>query len=94
MICYHKLLWPHLLYNLSPHLIKQRHVQDFYFLQQFHRIVEFDEINNWEGSSVSQVCFAEGTPVFVKLAEIAKLEDETDMFLSDYELEIQMLVDS
>jgi hypothetical protein len=52
-------------------------------LKEFHRIIEFDEVNNWEGSSVSQVCLAEGTPVFVKLSEIAKLEDDEDMATSN-----------
>jgi hypothetical protein len=47
-------------------------------LQEFHRVVEFDEVNNWEGSSVSQVCFAEGTPVFVKLSEIAKVKTKDE----------------
>jgi hypothetical protein len=42
-------------------------------LQEFHRNVENGEANHWQGASVSEVCFAEGTAVFVKLEEIAKV---------------------
>jgi hypothetical protein len=45
-------------------------------LQQFHRLVEFGGVNNWEGASVSQVCLAEGTNVFVQLNEIQKVSKE------------------
>ncbi|KAL3920276.1 MAG: hypothetical protein SGILL_003343 [Bacillariaceae sp.] len=45
-------------------------------LEEFHRIIEVDIVNNWQGSSVSEVCLAEGTPVYVRLAEIAKLKTD------------------
>jgi hypothetical protein len=42
-------------------------------LQQFHRTIELDGVPEWEGASVTQVCLAEGTTVFVDLAEVALL---------------------
>ena len=44
-------------------------------LQEFHRNVEVDLVNNWEGSSVSQVCLAEGTTVYVRFDEIARVNE-------------------
>lgn len=44
-------------------------------LQEFHRNVEIDIVNNWEGSSVSQVCLAEGTTVYVRFDEIARVNE-------------------
>lgn len=46
-------------------------------LRQFHRNVEYGDVNNWEGASISQVCLAQGSPVFVKLAEIATIDRHT-----------------
>ena len=39
-------------------------------LQQFHRTIEYDEVPQWQGATVSQVCLAEGTTVYVKLEEL------------------------
>lgn len=46
-------------------------------LRQFHRSIEYGDVNNWEGASISQVCLAQGSPVFVKLEEIAKIDMHT-----------------
>ena len=46
-------------------------------LQQFHRTVEHDEVPEWQGATVSQVCLAEGTTVYVKP------EDMMNVFLLD-----------
>jgi hypothetical protein len=35
-------------------------------LQKFHRTIEFEDSNNWQGLMVGQVCLAEGTTVYVK----------------------------
>ena len=40
-------------------------------LELFHRTIEVDGIPQWQGASVSQVCFAKGTTVFVKLEDLA-----------------------
>mmetsp|Transcript_84099 Transcript_84099/g.126082 ORF Transcript_84099/g.126082 Transcript_84099/m.126082 type:complete len:1454 (+) Transcript_84099:272-4633(+) len=39
-------------------------------LEEFHRTVEFDGIPQWEGSTISQVCLAEGTTVYVDFASL------------------------
>jgi len=49
------------------------HGQCSNLLRQFHRSIEYGDVNNWEGASISQVCLAQGSPVFVKLEEIAKI---------------------
>ena len=46
-------------------------------LRQFHRTVEHDEVPEWQGATVSQVCLAEGTTVYVKP------EDMMNVFLLD-----------
>jgi hypothetical protein len=50
-------------------------------LQLFHRNIEFDDIPQWEGASVTQVCLAEGTTVFVNLDELilTALQNEEDV---------------
>ena len=53
------------------------HGQCSNLLRQFHRSIEYGDVNNWEGASISQVCLAQGSPVFVKLEEIAKLDSHT-----------------
>jgi hypothetical protein len=40
-------------------------------LEEFHRTIEVDGATEWEGATVSQVCLAEGTTVFVRLRDIA-----------------------
>jgi hypothetical protein len=39
-------------------------------LQEFHRTVEFDGTPQWQGALVDQVCLAEGTTIYVDLADI------------------------
>ena len=40
-------------------------------LEQFYRVVEFDGVPQWEGATVSQVCLAEGTTVYVDFGTFA-----------------------
>jgi hypothetical protein len=39
-------------------------------LEEFHRTVEFGDVLHWQGGLVAQVCLAEGTTVYLNLAEI------------------------
>jgi hypothetical protein len=39
-------------------------------LQLFHRTIEMGRVPNWEGATVSQVCLAQGSNVYVSLKEI------------------------
>jgi hypothetical protein len=41
-------------------------------LQLFHRNIEQGPIPYWEGATVSQVCLAEGTQVYVSLGQLAQ----------------------
>lgn len=43
-------------------------------LQLFHRNIEVGMVENWEGAMVNQVCLAQGTTVYVKPSEIAKID--------------------
>ncbi|CAB9527659.1 expressed unknown protein [Seminavis robusta] len=40
-------------------------------LQLFHRNIEHQGVPHWEGATVSQVCFSEGTQVYIGLDQIA-----------------------
>ena len=53
------------------------HGQCSELLQHFHRNIEHGDVTNWEGASISQVCLAQGSPVFVKLEEIATISKHT-----------------
>ena len=42
-------------------------------LKEFHRNIENGSADSWEGASISQVCLAEGTSVYVKVEDIATI---------------------
>jgi hypothetical protein len=71
-------------------------------LEQFHRTVEFDGVPQWEGGIVNQVCLAEGTNVYVDLADIFTKLDQNIFSLGDtvavveyvQEFQYQPLVDN
>jgi hypothetical protein len=41
-------------------------------LEEFHRVEENDGISSWKGSSVTEVCLAEGTLAYVSFADISR----------------------
>ena len=40
-------------------------------LQIFHRTIELEDVPKWEGATVSEVCHAEGTPIYTNLGSAA-----------------------
>ena len=42
-------------------------------LQKFHRTIEVGSVPQWQPATISQICLAEGTTTYVKLAELTKV---------------------